>query len=50
MFGDKGLVERFHLFERNKFSYELKILGLAFYIQISARALSECRGFLRLLL
>jgi hypothetical protein len=42
----KSLIERLSVFERNKVPLELKILGLAFYIQLSslrraARALSE---------
>ena len=42
----RGLVESLKLFERNKVPLELKVLGLAFYIQLSslrrvARALSE---------
>jgi hypothetical protein len=41
-----SLVESLGVFERNKVPLELKILGLAFYIQLSslrraARALSE---------
>ncbi|MBS7634306.1 DDE-type integrase/transposase/recombinase, partial [Candidatus Bathyarchaeota archaeon] len=48
MFGVRDFVERFHLFERNRFPFELKVLGLAFYVQMSsirrtARALSEFR-------
>jgi hypothetical protein len=40
------MVEKFDVFERNKVPLELKVLGLAFYIQLSslrraARALSE---------
>ena len=46
MFSVRGLVESLGLFERNRVPLELKILGLAFYIQMSslrraARALSE---------
>ncbi|MBS7634022.1 hypothetical protein KEJ34_00745 [Candidatus Bathyarchaeota archaeon] len=49
MFGVRDVVERFHLFERNRFPFELKVLGLAFYVQMSslrrtARALSEFRS------
>ncbi|MBS7635550.1 hypothetical protein KEJ34_08765 [Candidatus Bathyarchaeota archaeon] len=49
MFGVRDFVERFHLFERNRFPFELKVLGLAFYVQMSslrrtARALSEFRS------
>jgi len=48
VFGARGFVERFHLFERSRVPLDLKVLGLAFYIQVSslrrtARALSECR-------
>ena len=48
MFGVRGFVERFHIFERNRVPLDLKVLGLAFYVQVSslrrtARALSECR-------
>ena len=46
MISIKSLVEKLGVFERNKVPLELKILGLAFYIQLSslrraARALSE---------
>jgi len=46
MLSIKSLVESLGVFERNKVPLELKILGLAFYIQLSslrraARALSE---------
>jgi putative transposase len=46
MLGIRSLVEGLGVFERNKVPLELKILGLAFYIQLSslrraARALSE---------
>jgi putative transposase len=46
MLNTKSLVESLGVFERNKVPLELKILGLAFYIQLSslrraARALSE---------
>ena len=44
----RGFVERSHLFEGSRVPLDLKVLGLAFYIQVSslrrtARALSECR-------
>jgi hypothetical protein len=46
MLSIKSLVESLGVFERNKVPVDLKILGLAFYIQLSslrraARALSE---------
>jgi transposase-like protein len=46
MLSIKSLVERLGVFERNKVPLELKVLGLAFYIQLSslrraARALSK---------
>jgi putative transposase len=46
MLSIKSLIERLGVFERNKVPLELKILGLAFYIQLSslrraAKALSE---------
>jgi putative transposase len=46
MLSIKSLVEKLGVFERNKVPLELKILGLAFYVQLSslrraARALSE---------
>jgi hypothetical protein len=46
MLSIKSLVESLGVFERNNVPLELKILGLAFYIQLSslrraARALSE---------
>ncbi len=47
MFGIRDIVERFHLFERNRFPFELKVLGLAFYVQLSSlrrTALSEFRS------
>lgn len=48
MLGIRFLVEELGVFERNRFPVELKVLGLAFYIQLSslrraARALSEVR-------
>jgi len=48
MLGVRGFVEHFHLFERNKVPLDLKVLGLAFYVEMSslgrtARALSKCR-------
>jgi len=49
MFGVRALVERLRLFERNKVPWNLKVLGLAVYLQTSslrrtARVLSEfCR-------
>jgi transposase-like protein len=46
MISIKSLVEKLGVFERNKVPLELKVLGLAFYIQLSslrraAKALSE---------
>jgi hypothetical protein len=46
MLSIKSLVQRLDVFERNKVPLDLKVLGLAFYIQLSslrraARALSE---------
>jgi len=46
MLSIRSLVESLGVFERNRVPLELKILGLAFYIQLSslrraARALSE---------
>jgi hypothetical protein len=46
MISIRSLVENLNLFERNKTPLELKILGLALYIQLSslrraAKALSE---------
>jgi putative transposase len=46
MLSIRSLVERLDVFERNKVPLDLKVLGLAFYIQLSslrraARALSE---------
>ena len=46
MLSIKSLVEELGVFERNRVPLELKVLGLAFYIQLSslrraARALSE---------
>ena len=46
MLSIKSLVESLGVFERNRVPLELKILGLAFYVQLSslrraARALSE---------
>jgi hypothetical protein len=46
MLGIKSLVEKLDVFERNKVPFELKVLGLAFYVQLcslrrAARALSE---------
>jgi hypothetical protein len=36
MLSIKSLIERLGVFERNKVPLELKILGLAFYIQLSS--------------
>jgi hypothetical protein len=52
MLSIKSLVEELGVFERNKVPLELKVLGLAFYIQLSslrraAGALSKILGFLR---
>ncbi len=50
MFGVRDVVERFHLFERDRsLPFGCKVLGLAFYVQLSslrraARALSEFRS------
>jgi len=49
MLSIKSLVERLGVFERNKVPLDLKVLGLAFYVQLSslrraARALSEIHG------
>jgi len=46
MLGIKSLVKKLDVFERNKVPFELKVLGLAFYVQLcslrrAARALSE---------
>ena len=46
MLSIRSLVESLGLFERNRVPVELKVLGLAFYIQLSslrraAKALSE---------
>jgi hypothetical protein len=46
MLGIRCLVEGLGVFERNRVSLELKVLGLAFYIQLqslrrAAKALSE---------
>jgi hypothetical protein len=51
MLSIKSLVEELGVFERNKVPLELKILGLAFYIQLSslrsaARALCRWLGSL----
>jgi putative transposase len=48
MLSIRSLVERLDVFERSKVPLELKVLGLAFYIQLcslrrAARALSEIR-------
>ena len=52
MFGVRGFVERFHPFERNRVPLDFKVLGLAFYIQVSslrrtARAHLSVGGFRR---
>jgi hypothetical protein len=49
MISIKSLVEKLGVFERNKVPLELKVLGLAFYIQLSslrraAKALSEVQS------
>jgi hypothetical protein len=49
MLSIRSLVKSLDIFERNKVPFELKVLGLAFYIQLSslrrtARALSEVRS------
>ena len=36
MLGIRSLVEELGVFERNRVPLELKILGLAFYIQLSS--------------
>jgi hypothetical protein len=46
MLSIKSLVKRLDIFERNKVPLDLKVLGLAFYVQLcslrrAARALSE---------
>jgi hypothetical protein len=46
MLNTRSLIESLGVFERNKVSLELKMLGLAFYIQLSSlrrvsKALSE---------
>jgi hypothetical protein len=46
MLSIRSLVKKLDVFERNKVPLDLKVLGLAFYIQLSslrraARALSE---------
>jgi hypothetical protein len=52
MLNIKSLVESLSVFERNKVQLELKILGLAFHIQLSslrraARVLSEIHGIFK---
>jgi len=49
MLSIKSLVEKLEVFERNKVPLELKVLGLAFYIQLSSlrkatKALSEVQS------
>jgi transposase-like protein len=49
MYNIRSLIENLGIFKRNKIPLELKILGLAFYIQFSslrraARAISEVHG------